>query len=122
VRIDTSDSTYTLPMAMGQRKRHPASKKGTRSSAPTWRAGCSVTGVSPVHPSMPLPVSVLWTAQNRRCVVHHHDTQNIQEPLIEIVVYEHERVLKRKFFVDSLQAADFAVTEFMITTDRARIQ
>ena len=73
-------------------------------------------------PATPLPHSILWTAQNRRCVVHHHDTRNMQQPLIEIVVYEHERVLKRKFFIDSLQAAEFAITEFNLTADRELIQ
>jgi hypothetical protein len=60
---------------------------------------------------------VRWTAQNRQCVVRYHDTRSARQ-LIEIVVYEHERVLKCKFFVDMLQAADFAVTEFNIATER----
>jgi hypothetical protein len=75
--------------------------------------------VSPfIARALPLPASVLWTAQNRRCVVRYHDIRSARQPLIEIVVYEHERVLKRKFFVDTLQAVDFAVTEFNIATER----
>jgi len=90
---------------------------------PSRLAGCNVTGVPPVIArALPLPASVLWTAQNRRCVVRYRDTRSTRQPLIEIVVYEHERVLKRKFFVDTLQAADFAVTEFNITTERTVLQ
>jgi len=72
--------------------------------------------------ALPLPASVLWTARNRRCVVRYQGTRSTRQPLIEIVIYQHERVLKRKFFVDALQAADFAVTEFNVTTVRAVLQ
>jgi hypothetical protein len=90
---------------------------------PSRLGGCNVTGVSPfIARALPFPASVLWTAQNRRCVVRYQDTRSTGQPLIEIVVYEHERVLKRKFFVDTLQAADFAVTEFNITTERRVLQ
>ena len=90
---------------------------------PSRLAGCNVTGVPPfIARALPFPACVLWTAQNRRCVVRYQDTRSTGQPLIEIVVYEHERVLKRKFFVDTLQAADFAVTEFNITTERTVLQ
>jgi hypothetical protein len=86
---------------------------------PSRLAGCNLTGVSPfIARDLPLPASVLWTAKNRRCVVRYQGTRSARQPLIEIVVDEHERVLKRKFFVDTLQAADFAVTEFNIATER----
>ena len=123
----TLAATNDLACCEPVRRRNPGIDLGFHSEPevvqPSRLGGCNVTGVSPfIARALPFPASVLWTAQNRRCVVRYRDTRSTRQPLIEIVVYEHQHVLKRKFFVDTLEAADFAVTEFNITTERTVLQ
>jgi hypothetical protein len=54
------------------------------------------------------PVTVLWCTEERKCVLVRHDAEHAR---LEIVVQERGEPLRREFFSDDRQAAQFAIDQ-----------